>query len=75
MFFVIQVCHEKNGIAGADNSLLNWGPKLVFQPSNLLQLVIYKTHSFGVCDHLEGWEKEDGREAQEGGDMEIYVYV
>ena len=26
-----------------------------------------------LCDHLEGWDREDGREAQEGGDMEIYV--
>ena len=27
------------------------------------------------CDHLEGWDREGGREAQEGGDMGIYVYV
>ena len=26
-------------------------------------------------DHLEGWDREDGRETQEGGDMGIYVYV
>ena len=24
---------------------------------------------------LEGWDKEGGRETQEGGDMEIYVYI
>ena len=28
-----------------------------------------------LCDHLEGWDKEDGREAQEEGDMEIFVYL
>ena len=24
---------------------------------------------------LEGWDREDGREAQERGDMGIYVYL
>ena len=28
-----------------------------------------------LCDHLEGWDSEGGRETQEGGDMGIYVYV
>ena len=28
-----------------------------------------------LCDDLEGWDKEDGREAQEGGCMGIYVYI
>ena len=28
-----------------------------------------------LCVHLEGWDREGGREAQEGGDMEIYVCV
>ena len=28
-----------------------------------------------ACDHLEGWDREGGRETQEGGDMGIYVYV
>ena len=28
-----------------------------------------------LCDHLEGWEWEGGREAEEGGDMGIYVYI
>ena len=28
-----------------------------------------------LCDHLEGWHRECGRETQEGGDMGIYVYV
>ena len=34
------------------------------------------------CDHLEGWDREGGREAQEGGDMGdicihmgIYEYI
>ena len=26
-------------------------------------------------DDLEGWDREGGREMQEGGDMGIYVYV
>ena len=30
---------------------------------------------FVLCDHLEGWVREGGRETQEGGDMGIYVYV
>ena len=29
----------------------------------------------GACDHLEGWDREGGRETQEGGDMGICVYV
>ena len=28
-----------------------------------------------LCDHLEGWDSEGGRETQEGGDMGMYVYV
>ena len=28
-----------------------------------------------LCDHLEGWDREGGREMQEGGDMGIYVFV
>ena len=28
-----------------------------------------------LCDHLEGWDREGGRETQEGGDMGIYIYV
>ena len=28
-----------------------------------------------LCDHLEGWDREGGREMQEGGDMGIYVYL
>ena len=28
-----------------------------------------------LCDDLEGWDREGGREAQEGGDMGIYVYI
>ena len=28
-----------------------------------------------LCDDLEGWDREDGREAQEGGDMgRTYAY-
>ena len=28
-----------------------------------------------LCDHLEGGDREGGRETQEGGDMGIYVYL
>ena len=28
-----------------------------------------------LYDDLEGWDREGGREAQEGGDMGIYVYI
>ena len=28
-----------------------------------------------LCDHLEEWDREGGEEAQEGGDMGIYVYI
>ena len=28
-----------------------------------------------LCDDLEGWDREDGREAQEGGYMGTYVCI
>ena len=28
-----------------------------------------------LCDNLEGRDREGGREAQEGGDMAIYIYI
>ena len=28
-----------------------------------------------LCDDLQGWDREGGKEAQEGGDMGIYVYI
>ena len=28
-----------------------------------------------LCDHLEGWDREGGREMQEGGDMGMYIYI
>ena len=28
-----------------------------------------------LCDHLEGWDREGGREVQEGGDMGIYICI
>ena len=28
-----------------------------------------------LCDHLEGWGREGGREAHEGGDMGICVCI
>ena len=35
----------------------------------------HKEISSVLCVRLEGWDREDGRETQEGGDMGIYVYV
>ena len=26
-----------------------------------------------LCDHLEGWDREGGRETKEGGDMGICI--
>ena len=28
-----------------------------------------------LSDHLKGWDREGGREAQEGGIMGMYVYI
>ena len=28
-----------------------------------------------LCDDLERWDREDGREAQEGGDMGTRVFI
>ena len=28
-----------------------------------------------LCDDLEGWDREDGREAQEGGDVGTCVCI
>ena len=28
-----------------------------------------------LCDHLEGWDRDGGRERQEGGHLGLYVYV
>ena len=28
-----------------------------------------------LCDDLEGWGREDGREAQEGGDMGTCMHI
>ena len=36
---------------------------------------VFREISSVLCDHLEGWDREGGRETQEGGDMGIYVYV
>ena len=41
-------------------------------------LKVTNTHreiSLVLCDHLEGWDREGGRETQEGRDMGIYVYI
>ena len=36
---------------------------------------MHREISLVLCDHLEGWDREDGREMQEAGDMGIYVYI
>ena len=28
-----------------------------------------------LCDNVEGWDREGGREVQEGGDMGMYGYI
>ena len=28
-----------------------------------------------LCDHLDWWDREGGRETQEGGVVGIYIYV
>ena len=28
-----------------------------------------------LCDHVEGWDREGGRETQEGGDMGICLHI
>ena len=36
---------------------------------------LHRDISSMLCDQLQQWEKESGREMQEGRDMVIYVYV
>ena len=43
--------------------------------NSIKQFVQLKNYRTELCDHLEGWDREGGRETQEGGDMGIYVYV
>ena len=53
----------------------------IYTLPNVQQLASGKQpHSTGrsaqvLCDHLEGWDREGGREAQEGGAMGIYVCI
>ena len=28
-----------------------------------------------LCDHIEGWDRDGGRETQEGGGMGIYIHI
>ena len=49
-----------------------------YQMQNRLQWEAAASHreiSSVLCYHLEGWDREGGREVQEGGDMGIYVYI
>ena len=36
---------------------------------------LYRESSLVLCDHLEGWDREGGRETQEGGDMGMFLCV
>ena len=51
--------------------LISWGRR------GVLGAIVRTLNFFKklYCDHLEGWDREGGRETQEGGDMGIYVYV
>ena len=59
------------------------GQRFVFNGVDTLDRDVLSLHaerlsklpSSVLCDHLEGWDREGGRETQEGGDMGIYVYV
>ena len=41
----------------------------------ILKYLLFREISSVPCDHLEGWDREGGREMQEGGDMGIYVCI
>ena len=38
-------------------------------------VVQHREVSLVLCDDLEGWDGEGGKEAQEGGDMQTYVCI
>ena len=40
-----------------------------------LESVIQSEINSMLCYDLEGWDREGGREMQEGRNMEIYVYI
>ena len=46
-------------------------------PREEMHFILYLSLYFSsvLCDHLEEWDREGGRETQEGGGMGIYVYV
>ena len=50
-------------------------PSFLFGEKPNLQAASYGEISLLLCDHLEVWDREGGREMQEGEDMGIYVYV
>ena len=37
--------------------------------------LMHREISSVLCVHLEGWDREGGRETQEGGDMGMYIYL
>ena len=45
------------------------------QDTSRMLKILHREISSVLGDHLEGWDREGGKEAQEGGDMGIYVYV
>ena len=68
VYFTVRYCIEHSSTVS------------LFQAQNVSETEAYpaakhREISSVLCDHLEGWDREDGREKQEGGDMGIYVYV
>ena len=39
------------------------------------RILFFIVFAYNACDYLEAWDREDGRETQEGGDMGTCVYV
>ena len=35
----------------------------------------YREPNVVLCDNLDGWDKGEGREAREEGDIYIYIYI
>ena len=47
----------------------------LFMGSHLFLIANLNRKRLVLCDYLEGWDREGGREAQEGGDMGTCVYI
>ena len=57
------------------STILNVVPGLKQFAQKELRVGAHREISLVLCDHLEGWDREGGRETQEGGDMGMYVYI